>query len=71
MRLVTRIDDGTLQRRFQADLLLEEIRALGQLKPGVRSSVLGPHLSRAGEDLPRDEEGREMSNDLTECEVTA
>ncbi len=39
--LVPRVDDGSLQRGLEADLLLEEIRTLGQLEVSFRPPVLG------------------------------
>ena len=60
MRLVPRVDDRPLQRRFEANLFFEEVGTLGELEVDRRPTVLGTDLARPGEGLTSDEEGREV-----------
>ena len=69
VRLVTGVDDRSLQRRLQSDLGLEEVGALGELERVTAAIVPGgleAHLAGAGEHLPGDEERRQIPDDVGE-----
>jgi hypothetical protein len=69
VRLVPRVDDRSLQRGLQTHLGLEEVRALRELVDRAVALVplgLGAELAGAGEDLPRDEERRQVAHDVAE-----
>ena len=69
VRLVAGVDDRALQGRLEAHLGLEEVRPGGELVPGRGAVVPGPlepHLARAGEHLSRDEERRQVADDVCE-----
>ena len=69
VRLVAGVDDRALQRRLEADLLLEEVGPLAQL---VRHVVVGharqlaADLAGTGEDLAGDEVRRDLGDDAAE-----
>ena len=64
--LVARVDDRTRVHRLQADFRLEEVRALGDLVVARLGIVLGADLTRAREDLSRDEERHHVLHDPRE-----
>jgi hypothetical protein len=66
VRLVARVDDRPRVHRLEADLGLQEVRALGDLVLRVLEVVLGADLARAGEDLSSDEEGHQVLDDAGE-----
>ena len=69
VRFVARVDDRSLQRRLQADLGLEEVRALGQLirhVGGRRARRLRTDLPGAGEQLAGHEVRGRVLHDATE-----
>ena len=66
VRLVPGVDDGAGVHGLQADLRLEEVRALGDLVLGVLEVVLRPDLARAREDLARDQERHHVLDDPRE-----
>jgi hypothetical protein len=66
MGLVPGIDDGTLDHGVQRDLGLEEVGSLGDLVVDRLAAVLCAHLARAAVDLPSDEEGHQLLDDLLE-----
>jgi hypothetical protein len=69
VRLVARVDDRALQRRLEPDLGLEEVRALRELIEVPAAVVplrLEPDLAGARDDLPRDEERRQVPRDVGE-----
>ncbi len=58
VRFVAGVDNGSLERGLQADLLLEEVGALAQLVRhvvGWPTGELAAHFAGTAEDLPRDE----------------
>ena len=69
VRLVAGVDDGPLQRRLEAHLLLEEVGALGDLEvDGVATHALhlGAHLAGTAEDLAGDEVRRRVCDEAPE-----
>ena len=66
MRLIAGVDDGPFERGLETDLDLEVVGTLADLE-AVRSAVLAQaHPDRIGHDLARDEERREVANDVGE-----
>ena len=71
--LVTGVDDRALQRRLEADLLLEEVGALRELVRHVGAGEPGglrAHLAGPGVDLPGDEVRHHVADDLRERDRT-
>ena len=69
VRLVPGVDDRPLQRRLEADLLLEKVRPLAELEGGgAVAGFLTTDLARArvGRSRPRDEVCGEVSRDSPE-----
>src|SRR5262249_57810704 len=62
VRLVTRVDDRPLQRRLEADLLLEEVGPLAELVATVARPVLAADLAGAGEHLAGHEPRQEVTH---------
>ena len=66
MGLIPGVDDGPLERGLQADLALEEVRALGQLET-VRATVHSDaDPAGATHHLTHHEEGRQVLDDVKE-----
>ncbi len=66
VRLVAGVDDGPLERGLESDLDLEVVGTLADLE-AVRPAVLAQaYPAGPGHDLPRDEEWREVTNDVGE-----
>ena len=69
VRLVARVDDRPLQRGLEPHLGLEEVGALRELVDRPAALVpwgLGPELPCTAEDLPGDEERRQVADDVGE-----
>ncbi len=66
MWLVPGVDDRTLQGCLQADLDLEEIGPLAQLETGLPAVHADADPAGATHDLPGDEEGHEVADDVGE-----
>ena len=71
VRLVARVDDGTLQRRLETDLGLEEVGALSELETGPLALGADADAAAAGDDLTRDEERRHARDDARPRHVAA
>ena len=73
VRFVAGVDDRALERRLEADLLLEEVGSLAELvgtSSGDTPGQLAAHLARTAEDLTGDEVRRDLRGDPTERELT-
>src|SRR5829696_9610747 len=66
MRLVPSVDDGPIEGRLQANLRLEEVRALADLESGLLAALSKPHSAGPGDDLARHQEARELGDDPVE-----
>ena len=74
VRFVAGVDDRSLQRGLEPDLLFEEVGPLSELKVhliGALAGQLGAHLAGSREDLPGDEVRSAVANDPSERGVAA
>src|SRR3954451_19856366 len=71
VRLVPGVDDRPLQRRLQADLDLEVVGPLAELEAVVATVLADADATGPGEDLPTDEEGRQVLDDVRERRLPA
>ena len=66
MRLVSRVDDGALERGLQAHFHFEEVRTLRELESSLLPLLTAADASGPGKNLARDEEGSEVAHDVGE-----
>src|SRR5215213_1745918 len=66
MRLVPSVDDGPIERRLQANLGLEEVRALADLESGLLAALTKADSAGPGDDLARHQKPRELGDDPVE-----
>jgi hypothetical protein len=71
VRLVAGVDDRPLERRLEPDLDLEVVGPLAELEALAAAVLPDADPAGAGDDLPADEERRQVADDVGERRLRA